>query len=111
MTNSTPKIQDNLLHLTTTNHSFCQVDSTEWFAWLNTATRFRYFPTCRLRINNHYSRPMQPISVRKEQRRQGFLWYAYRRVNGKLNKRYVGKTDTLTSERLDEIATELNTIW
>ncbi len=48
---------------------------------------------------------------RKERRRQGWLWYAYRRVHPVLHKRYVGKSDGLTVVKLEETAVLLNEIW
>ncbi|MFO7680095.1 MAG: hypothetical protein R6X34_08590 [Chloroflexota bacterium] len=53
----------------------------------------------------------RPISLRKEQRRQVELWYAYRRVHGVLYKRYVGKSAGLTLARLEETAVWLNEVW
>jgi LuxR family transcriptional regulator, maltose regulon positive regulatory protein len=56
-------------------------------------------------------RPLGPISVRKERRRQGWLWYAYRRANGQLHKVYVGTSQALTIARLDDVAADLNGRW
>jgi hypothetical protein len=54
---------------------------------------------------------VSPISLRKEQRRRGTLWYAYKRNHGVLHKRYVGKSAALTSAKLDEVAVELSRAW
>ncbi len=51
-----------------------------------------------------------PISVRKEKRRRGVLWYAYLRSYRILHKRYVGTSEALTVARLEEIARVLNEI-
>lgn len=65
----------------------------------------------RVTATRDYTRPMRPISVRKEKRRQGMLWYAYIRTSGQLYKRCVGKTAVLTQNKLDEMSACLNEIW
>ena len=40
------------------------------------------------------------LTVRCEARRQGVFWYAYKRIAGKLIKRYVGKSEVVTLARL-----------
>ena len=37
----------------------------------------------------------------------GTYWYAYRRRNGKLTKAYLGKTEELTPERLQQVNARL----
>jgi len=86
----------------------CLLDSPAWFAWLETAIVFRYQTTATIPLTRGYTRPAGPISLRKEQRRQGFFWYAYRRQGGQLLKRYVGRSAALTGARLDEVAIDLN---
>jgi len=81
------------------------VGSPAWFDWLQTVSAFRFLST---QPRSHTSRPLRPISVRKEKRRQGFLWYAYLRRLGQLHKRYLGRTQTLTREKLDAVALDLN---
>lgn len=44
------------------------------------------------------------MTLRKEKRGQANHWYAYRRVFGKLYKRYVGQSEQVTESRLLEIA-------
>lgn len=111
MAKSTPRVQANQLYLAPATTPFCRLDSPTWFTWLETAAAFRYFSQQRIPVTRNYARPIRPISVRKEKRRQGYLWYAYLRTNGRLHKRYVGKSTALTTTRLDEIALELNLIW
>jgi hypothetical protein len=111
MAKSTPKVQLNHLYLNGDTAPVCSIGSPEWFDWLETAAAFRYQTNQTIVLFPGYSRPMQPISLRKEKRRRGHLWYAYRRSHGVLYKRYVGKTATLTGVKLDEIATLLNEIW
>lgn len=111
MAKTTPKVQGKQLYLNGANTATCCVESADWFAWLETATTFRYFTDQQTRIGAGYTRAMYPISVRKEKRRQQFIWYAYRRSNGQLHKQYVGNTSALTVERLDEIAAGLDAVW
>jgi len=111
MAQTTPKVQYNQLYLNGTRTPVCQVGSSDWFAWLETASSFRYYTTRQTQVARGHTRALFPISVRKEKRRQGYLWYAYRRAHGLLHKRYVGNTTTLTRERLDEVAAWLDTVW
>lgn len=112
MAKSTPNVIDNKLFLNAYSNApcLCDVDSPEWFDWLQSANHFRYQTTCRIHVIHHFTKPMRPISVRKEKRRRGFLWYANLRVHGTLYKRYVGRSSALTTERLDQIAAILNEI-
>lgn len=70
-----------------------------WLEWLLNAQSFRYVP---------YENA--PITVRKEKSRRGDgdYWYGYRKAQGKLHKRYIGKAEDLTVNRLEEIAALLN---
>ena len=111
MAKSTPQVQANQLYLAPATTPSCCLDSSTWFTWLETATAFRYFSSQRLPVAHNYTRPIRPISIRKEKRRQGYLWYAYLRTNGRLHKRYLGKSTALTITRLDEVALVLNQIW
>ena len=89
----------------------CLLDSPNWFIWLETAMTFRYFSDRRQRNIRGFGPLYMPISLRKEQRRHHWYWYAYRRTHGTLHKRYAGKSDALTTLRLENMATELNQVW
>jgi hypothetical protein len=78
---------------------------------LETATTFRYHSQERRIIIRGYGPLLSPISLRKEKRRRGFLWYAYKRNHGLLHKRYVGRSAALTRDKLDEVALMLNQLW
>lgn len=69
-----------------------------WLEWLLNAQSFRYVPPTNA-----------PFTVRKEKSRRGDgdYWYGYRKVQGKLHKRYIGKAEDLTVNRLEEIAAQL----
>jgi predicted ATPase/DNA-binding CsgD family transcriptional regulator len=47
-------------------------------------------------------------TARREQQRNGWYWYAYRKRNGKLRKAYLGKQDELNLERLQAVAALLS---
>lgn len=110
MAAKTPKVQGERLYLAGDTKPACQLDTPEWFAWLEADTSFRYYTRQQIPVSHGYTRSMRPISVRKEKRRQGYLWYAYIRTHGQLYRRYVGKTAALTQCKLDEVAGWLNDI-
>lgn len=47
------------------------------------------------------------MTIRRELRSGQGYWYAYRRVGGKLHKRYVGTDEQVTEQRLLDIAQKL----
>ncbi len=110
MSQTTPKVMDNLLYLPDCTEPVCIVESPAWFDWLREARAFRYYSQQRHNIIRGHGPVFAPISLRKEKRRRGFLWYAYRRSYRVLHKRYVGKTEALTCHRLEEIARVLNEV-
>jgi len=82
-----------------------RLDTAAWVAWLEepTTTRFAYplFDPAKGYIVGR-------MTVRKERRvRGGTYWTAYRRTCGRLRKVYLGRTETLTQARLEEIASLL----
>jgi LuxR family maltose regulon positive regulatory protein len=110
MAHSTPKVQYNRLYLADCSDLLWPVESPAWFDWLQSATAFRYHSQRRHNFYRGNGPLFSPISVRKEKRRRGFLWYAYLRSYGILYKRYVGKSEALTIARLEEIALALNQV-
>lgn len=111
MAKTTPEIRDRFLFCHPDPTPVCALDSPAWFAWLETATAFRYCSGQRKNVFRGYGPLYAPVSFRKERRRQGALWYAYRRVHGVLYKRYVGRSVGLTWVRLEETAVILNEVW
>ena len=96
MAHSTPFIRFDTLHYQQNGlqHSL-NVGTPEWYAWLNN------FPT--FAFSSEYG----SFTARKEtagNRRGGSYWKAYRTRNGKLHRAYLGKSEALTLERLNEIA-------
>ncbi len=79
-----------------------RLDTAAWVAWLEdpTTTRFAYplFDPAKGYIVGR-------MTVRKERRaRGGTYWTAYRRTCGRLRKVYLGRTETLTHARLEDVA-------
>ena len=110
MAKTTPEICDQFLFCYPDPTPVCALDSPAWFAWLETASAFRFCSEQRRNLFRGHGPLYRPVSFRKEQRRQVGLWYAYRRVHGVLYKRYVGKSAGLTLTRLEETAVLLNEI-
>ncbi|MCA9939738.1 MAG: hypothetical protein KC418_13930 [Anaerolineales bacterium] len=110
MAHTTPKVMNNRLYLPDCTEPVCPVESPAWFDWLHEARCFRYYSQQRHNVIRGYGPVFAPISLRKEKRRRGCLWYAYRRSYRVLYKRYVGKTEALTRDRLEEIARTLNEV-
>lgn len=71
------------------------VGSRAWFDWLGQHKTFRY-----------HSKNLS-FSARKETKASGDYWYAYRRISGKLKKRYLGKDPELDVDHLQEVARKL----
>jgi LuxR family maltose regulon positive regulatory protein len=68
------------------------LDTPAWFAWLNQVSAFCYSG----------SHPLWRLTVRREERRQQFYWYAYSKIDGKLHNVYLGKPQHLTQARLEQ---------
>src|SRR6266699_2647078 len=74
------------------------VDSSDWYAWLQTASIFTF-------RGEHGS-----FTAHKEHagnRRGGAYWRAYRTWQGKLHRAYLGQSEGLTLERLQSVAVML----
>lgn len=76
-----------------------ELDSCKGSKWVESVNSFRYVPTG---IN-------KPYTVRQETKKGGDYWYGYRKVAGKLHKKYIGKSSELSTAKLEEIAKALNT--
>ncbi|HEU5373908.1 MAG TPA: LuxR C-terminal-related transcriptional regulator [Ktedonobacteraceae bacterium] len=65
-----------------------------WECWLETVSSFAF-----------ENRAGQHCTVRKERLRRGDVyWYAYRSIEGRTRKRYLGRTADLSFERLEEVS-------
>jgi LuxR family maltose regulon positive regulatory protein len=76
-----------------------EFDSSKGSAWLESATSFRFEPTG----------ANKPYTVRRETTKGRDYGYGYRKVAGKLHKKYIGKGAELSTAKLEEIAETLNT--
>ncbi len=70
------------------------VGTDAWYTWL---------------IDQHvqsfsFKHPLGTFTARRERKRHGWYWYAYRKREGRLRKAYIGKTEKLTIERLNAVA-------
>ncbi|HEX9924036.1 MAG TPA: hypothetical protein VGD99_15375 [Anaerolineae bacterium] len=74
-----------------------RLDTPAWFAWLETADRFCY-------SSPHYA---YRFTARKEKRRGHFYWYAYMKNDSKLHNIYLGKSEQLTRDYLEQAAVKL----
>ena len=70
-------------------------DILEWLEWVDSQKSFRYEP---LETDKGFT-------VRTE--KPGY-WIGYRKISGKLHKKYIGKTEDITLELLEQAAKELN---
>ncbi|MCA9995074.1 MAG: hypothetical protein KDE56_04965 [Anaerolineales bacterium] len=86
---------DELLRLS--DRSAIRVGSSAWFDWLAQADAFCY----------QLPGATDRMTVRREKRRQTFYWYAYMKNTRKLHNMYVGKTESLTVDRLHAVFDEL----
>ena len=69
------------------------IEGPAWFAWLDSVSSFAFHG-----LSGSYT-------ARKETKQRGALyWYAYRKTQGKLAKKYLGKTADLTLARLEDVA-------
>lgn len=69
------------------------VGSPAWYAWLSDEHTSSFI----------YCSAYGGFTARRERQRNGWYWYAYRRIGGKLYKRYLGRADDLTNERLQQV--------
>ena len=76
-----------------------ELDSPKGSTWIESVTSFRYMS----------AEASKPYTVRKETKKGGDYWYGYRKVAGKLHKKYIGKSSELSTVKLEEIAEALNT--
>lgn len=75
-----------------------ELDSPKGSTWLETTKSFRFIPNS----------PNTPYTARKEPGKGGDYWYGYRKVTGRLHKKYIGKTSDLSTAKLEDVAEALN---
>lgn len=72
------------------------IDSPAWFSWIADKDNTSFA------VLSAYG----SITLRREQQRHGYYWYAYRWYDKKLHKAYVGKAEELTYRRLTSLMSE-----
>jgi LuxR family transcriptional regulator, maltose regulon positive regulatory protein len=96
MVQATPTVQfDTLRYQHNGQEQLLTVGTPAWYAWLTTATTFAF-------VTDYAT-----FTARKEQsgnRRGNWYWRAYRRQEGKLRRAYLGQSNDVTLERLNQIA-------
>src|SRR5579872_1655386 len=69
-----------------------------WYAWLANA-QIQSFS---------FQNSAGGFTARREPKRHGWYWYAYRKRAGKLHKAYLGKNGEMTLDRLNAVAAALS---
>ena len=102
MAKMTPTVQRGRLVYQQDEHEQVLVVGTPaWYAWLETASTFAF------------TGEEGTFTARKERasnQRGGWYWKAYRMHQGKLSSRYLGKSETLSLERLHAVAQALTSL-
>jgi len=91
---NTPIVKNNTLTYDSTS---VKVGSLEWYDWLDTNKKFKYQG-----VEGHF------LAQCETRRNHAVYWYAYRRRAGKLSKVYLGKSNNLTKERLEQVSISLS---
>jgi LuxR family maltose regulon positive regulatory protein len=91
---TTPIVVGGYLY-TNDGYTGTAVNTPTWFVWLALGQTF------------YYETPRGSFTARREQRRNGAFWYAFRRIKGKLRKGYLGSSTHLTRETLDRATARL----
>ncbi|MFM6442573.1 MAG: coiled-coil domain-containing protein [Dolichospermum sp.] len=95
------KAVDTDIHLETDNGKLIKIDSVKWFQWLGENASFKF--SAGFGGENSYR-------ARKEVLGGVVYWYAFKKVNGKLHKRYIGKPHEVTHNRLCEVAKSIRDV-
>ncbi|MEY3255228.1 MAG: hypothetical protein RLZZ29_359 [Cyanobacteriota bacterium] len=95
------KAIDTDIHLETDNGNLIKIDSDSWFQWLEENASFKF--TAGFGGEDSYR-------ARKEVLGGVVYWYAFKKVNGKLHKRYIGKPHEVTHNRLREVAKSIRDV-
>lgn len=97
MSAKTPRVTQRVLYEPLTDVAIA-LDTPDWYAWL-ADEHHRCF---------HFDDPTGGFTARKERKQRGqWYWVAYRQVHCKLYKVYLGKTETLSADRLTSATHEL----
>jgi LuxR family maltose regulon positive regulatory protein len=83
---------DGTLYTTDENTTGIRLSEPAWSAWLEDNSAF------------YYQHSTGSFSARKQAHRRGYFWYAYKRIDGRLYKRYLGERRNITAGKLVEMA-------
>jgi LuxR family maltose regulon positive regulatory protein len=98
MARNTPLVEDGILIFQYNAQEYqISVGSNEWWHWLETDTISSF----------HFNHQLGSFTARREQKSKSHYWYAYRRRQGHLTKAYLGKTNELHMDRLEQAARQL----
>src|ERR1044071_2886055 len=97
MARTTPRVHNETLTWQSGAQVHClTVETASWYTWLEQASTFAF------------EGPTGTFTARKEHmQRGGAYWKAYRKRAGKLHRAYLGKSNEITLERLQEVAAVL----
>ena len=73
------------------------VGTSAWLLWLEGKHNTTFY----------YDNVVCDFTARRERRRRGWVWYAYKKANGRLHKAYLGPGHLITQNRLNEAANRL----
>lgn len=90
-------VKDGILKLP--NGKCIEVGTWDWFQWLGSSDANSF------RFETDYG--CKNYTARREELKSGEFWYAYKKIGGKLHKRYMGILEELGLERLESIAYKL----
>lgn len=103
MAKDTPRVASGVLRLEWENKSI-PVGSQAWFDWLNGKAKSFRFESEDGSYSARKEQPLRkPANNSEPEYADSFHWYAYRRTNGKLHKRYIGNSEVLTIEKLESM--------
>lgn len=109
MAKDTPRVTSGVLRLEWENKSI-PVGSQAWYDWLNGNSKSFRFEGVGGSYSARKEQPLRkPADNSEPEYADSFHWYAYRRKNGKLHKRYIGNSEVLTLEKLEEMNQALDT--
>ena len=100
LNNSMPLVISGYLYTNDPETTGTRLTDPAWPAWLETASAFYYEAW----TDGSFSARSQ--KAHDQDGTPGAYWYAYKRVKGKLLKRYLGTGRALTRERLDAVAAQ-----
>lgn len=81
------------------NGDVVEVGHDRWYRWLAENSSFRFENGCEGGIS---------FTARKHSRDSNDFWYAYRKIDGILRNAYLGKSETLTADKMLKAAAKLS---